>query len=275
MEAPGSSPWMEPIEPEMEAATLNFRAGRAGSGGGPIRAPAPCPVGTRRGRRQRRLPAPLPDPAQPFLEPGARQAEGGILGSVGRDDPVRRVPSTSADQVPVAGSSHTIRLPTRLEGFRGGRGGGGGRSAANAVPRFVPQAAQASAGLLHSCSKDKTGRIDLRCPRSGGMVTDEVTRKAVEEGARALWQEAGSPKATTVVSVSGRSGTRGYLRGGGSSKKIRPRPTQADDSCSAPSTGGADGRAVPPGAEENPLSQHVGHAAGESAPQPGATPPRW
>jgi hypothetical protein len=39
---------------------LNRCAGRAGSGGGPIRAPALCPVGTRRGRRQRRLPAPTP-----------------------------------------------------------------------------------------------------------------------------------------------------------------------------------------------------------------------
>jgi hypothetical protein len=45
MEAPGSSQWMEPLEPELEAVTLNRNAGRAGSGGGLIRAPAPCPSG--------------------------------------------------------------------------------------------------------------------------------------------------------------------------------------------------------------------------------------
>ena len=33
MEAPGSSQWMDPLEPEMEAAMLNRCAGREGSGG--------------------------------------------------------------------------------------------------------------------------------------------------------------------------------------------------------------------------------------------------
>src|SRR4051812_6083568 len=34
MEVLGSSQWMEPLEPELEAAMLNRYAGRAGSGGG-------------------------------------------------------------------------------------------------------------------------------------------------------------------------------------------------------------------------------------------------
>src|SRR3954452_4082878 len=45
MDPPGSSQWMDPVEPKLEAAMLNRYAGRAGSGGGPIRAPAPCPAG--------------------------------------------------------------------------------------------------------------------------------------------------------------------------------------------------------------------------------------
>jgi hypothetical protein len=51
MEPPGSGQWMDAIEPELEAATLNRYAGRAGSGGGLIQAPAPYPVGIRHGRR--------------------------------------------------------------------------------------------------------------------------------------------------------------------------------------------------------------------------------
>src|SRR4051812_39245213 len=52
MEPPGSSPWMEPLEPELEAAMLNHCAGEADPGGGLIRAIAPCPTGARRGQRQ-------------------------------------------------------------------------------------------------------------------------------------------------------------------------------------------------------------------------------
>ena len=47
MDPPGSSQWMDLLEPELEAATLNFRAGRAGPGSGLIQEAAPCPVGTR------------------------------------------------------------------------------------------------------------------------------------------------------------------------------------------------------------------------------------
>src|SRR5215213_3639481 len=36
MEPPASSQWMDPVEPELEAAVLNRYAGRAGSGGGPV-----------------------------------------------------------------------------------------------------------------------------------------------------------------------------------------------------------------------------------------------
>ena len=45
MDPPGSSQWMDPVEPELEAAMLNRYAGRAGPGGGLTRAPAPCPLG--------------------------------------------------------------------------------------------------------------------------------------------------------------------------------------------------------------------------------------
>ena len=52
----------------------------------------------------------------------------------------------------------------------------------------------------------------------------------------------------------------------------RDRPRQADDPLQRSVNAAVPtAERLPRGAEENPLSQHVEHAAGESAPQPGAT----
>src|SRR3954451_23704887 len=52
----------------------------------------------------------------------------------------------------------------------------------------------------------------------------------------------------------------------------RDRPTQADDPLQRSVNAAVPtAERLPRGAEENPLSQQVEHAAGESAPQPGAT----
>src|SRR3954447_22615233 len=101
MEAPGSSRWMEPFEPELEAATLNLYAGRAGSGGGLIRAPAPCPAGSNSSIRR--------SPSSSWARARRRAAAWAAAAVLKL---VRCVPSTNADQVPVAASLHTIRLPT-------------------------------------------------------------------------------------------------------------------------------------------------------------------
>ena len=93
---------------------------------------------------------------------------------------------------------------------------------------------------------------------------DQVTRKAVEERARALWQEAGSPKGDTL---------RYQLRAEVELGVIPEAEAQQADDLLQRSVNAAVPTAerLPRGAEENPLSQHVEHAAGENAPQPGAT----
>src|SRR5215207_6363557 len=97
------------------------------------------------------------------------------------------------------------------------------------------------------------------------MVMDQITRKAVEERARALWQEAGSPEGDTrrywfraevELGVTPEAETR--------QGEHRDRPTQADE----PLRRSVDAAVptaerLPRGAEGNPLSQHVEHAAGE------------
>jgi|SRR5829696_1629876 acyl-homoserine lactone acylase PvdQ len=120
------------------------------------------------------------------------------------------------------------------------------------------------------------------------MVMDQVTRKAVEERARALWQEAGSPKGDTlryqlraevelgvIPEAEAQQGDdRGEPREGDPVVQAsdRDRPTQADDPLQRSVDAAVPtAEQLPRGAEENPLSQHVEHAAGENAPQPGAT----
>jgi hypothetical protein len=120
------------------------------------------------------------------------------------------------------------------------------------------------------------------------MVMDHVTRKAVEERARALWQEAGSPEGDTrrywfraevelgvIPEAEARQGEdRGEPREGDPAVQAldRDRPTQADDPLQRSVNAAVPtAERLPRGAEENPLSQHVEHATGENAPQPGAT----
>src|SRR3954453_6172582 len=102
MDLPVSSQWMEPVEPELEAAMLNRYAGRAGSGDGLTWAPAPCPAGAN---------ALIRRSSSSNWARAMRRAAACAAAAVRK--PVRCVPSTHADQVPVAASTHTIRLPSR------------------------------------------------------------------------------------------------------------------------------------------------------------------
>jgi hypothetical protein len=98
----GSTTWIERVEPELEAAMLNRYAGRVGSGGGPIRAPMPCPAGANASIRR--------SPSSSWAR-DMRRAAAGAATAVRK--PVRCVPSTHAHQAPVAASTYTIRLPSR------------------------------------------------------------------------------------------------------------------------------------------------------------------
>ena len=106
---------------------------------------------------------------------------------------------------------------------------------------------------------------------------DEVTRKAVEERARALWQEAGSHKDDTLryqLRAEVELGVIPEPREGDpvAQASDRDRPTQTDDPLQRSVDAAVPtAERLPRGAEENPLSQHVEHAAGEGAPPPGAT----
>ena len=117
---------------------------------------------------------------------------------------------------------------------------------------------------------------------------DQVTRKAVEERAHALWQEAGSPEGDAlqywqraevelgvIPEAEAQPGEHRDQPPAGdlaAQASGRDRPTQADDPLQRSVNAAVPmAERLPRGAEENPLSQHVEHAAGESAPQPGAT----
>ena len=117
---------------------------------------------------------------------------------------------------------------------------------------------------------------------------DQITRKAVEERAHALWQEAGSPEGDAL-----RYWLRAEVELGvipeaeaqqGEHRDEPPqgdpaaqasggdRPRQADDPLQRSVNAAVPtAERLPRGAEENPLSQQVEHAAGDSAPRPGAT----
>ena len=117
---------------------------------------------------------------------------------------------------------------------------------------------------------------------------DQAMRKAVEERAHALWQEAGSPEGDAlrywlraevelgvIPEAEAQPGEhRDEPPQGDPAAEAsgRDRPTQADDPLQRSVNAAVPtAERLPRGAEENPLSQHVEHAAGESAPQPGAT----
>ena len=117
---------------------------------------------------------------------------------------------------------------------------------------------------------------------------DQATRKAVEERAHALWQEAGSPEGDALLywlraevelgvtpEAKAQPGEHRHERPGGdpaAQAAGRDRPTQADDPLQRSVNAAVPtAERLPRGAEENPLSQHVEHTAGESAPRPGAT----
>src|SRR3954464_10214239 len=102
MDPTGSTTWIERVEPELEAAMLNRYAGRPGSGGGLIRAAAPCPAGTNASIRR--------SPSSSWARARRRAA---ACAAAAVMKPVRCVPSTNTDQVLVAASRHTIRLPNR------------------------------------------------------------------------------------------------------------------------------------------------------------------
>src|SRR4051794_23548487 len=103
MDRPGSSPWMEPLEPELEAGAV-----LPGRGPDWLRWWA---ADTRTSTKPCRLQ--LADPAQPSPELGTGRRRAAAC-AVAVMKPVRCVPSTDADQVPpVAASTHTIRLPSR------------------------------------------------------------------------------------------------------------------------------------------------------------------
>jgi hypothetical protein len=120
------------------------------------------------------------------------------------------------------------------------------------------------------------------------MVMDQVTRKAVEERAHALWREAGSPEGDALLywrraevelgvvpeAEAGQGEHRDQPPAGDPAAQAsgRDHPTQADDPLQRSVNAAVPtAERLPRGAEENPLSQQVEHAAGESAPQPGAT----
>jgi hypothetical protein len=103
MEPPGSSQWMDRVEPELEAGAV-----LPGRGPDWLRWWA---ADTRTSTKPCRLQ--LADPAQPSLELGTGRRRAAAC-AVAVMKPVRCVPSTDADQVPpVAASTHTIRLPSR------------------------------------------------------------------------------------------------------------------------------------------------------------------
>src|SRR3954464_6516481 len=120
------------------------------------------------------------------------------------------------------------------------------------------------------------------------MIMDQAIRKAVEERAHALWQEAGSPEGDALLywlraEVELRVAPEAEAQPGehrddrpqgdpAAQGSGRDRLTQADDPLQRSVNAAVPtAERLPRGAEENPLSQHVEHAAGESAPQPGAT----
>jgi hypothetical protein len=105
------------------------------------------------------------------------------------------------------------------------------------------------------------------------MVMDQVMRKAVEERALALWQEAGSPKGDTLRYQLQAEVELGVIPEAEAQQgEHRDFPTQADDPLQRSVDAAVPtAERLPRGAEENPLSQHVEHAAGEGAPEPGAT----
>ena len=117
---------------------------------------------------------------------------------------------------------------------------------------------------------------------------DQIMRKAVEERAHALWQGAGSPEGDALLywlraevelgvipeAVAQPGEHREQPPGGDPVDQASggDRPTQADDPLQRSVNAAVPtAERLPRGAEENPLSQQVEHAAGESAPQPGAT----
>jgi hypothetical protein len=120
------------------------------------------------------------------------------------------------------------------------------------------------------------------------MIMDQAMRKAVEERAHTLWQEAGSPEGDAlrywlraevelgiIPEAEAQPGEhRDEPREGDPAAQAsgRDRPTQAKDPLQRSVNAAVPtAERLPRGAEENPLSQQVEHAAGESAPQPGAT----
>src|SRR5215213_1218237 len=114
MDPPGSSQWMEPVEPELEAAMLNHYAGRAGPGGGLTRAPAPCPLGPGADVASVAAGANASIRRSPSSSWARARRRAAAWAAAAVTKPVRCEPSTNADQVPlVAASLHTSRLPTR------------------------------------------------------------------------------------------------------------------------------------------------------------------
>jgi hypothetical protein len=87
---------MERVEPELEAAMLNRYAGRGGSGGVLIRAPAPCPAGANASIRR--------SPSSIWARARRRAAWAAAV-----TKPVRCVPSTHADQVPPVADKDEMR----------------------------------------------------------------------------------------------------------------------------------------------------------------------
>src|SRR3954447_470207 len=117
---------------------------------------------------------------------------------------------------------------------------------------------------------------------------DQITRKAVEERAHALWQEAGSPEGDALLYWRRAAAGLGGIPEAEPQPREHPdeppqgepaaqasgrdRPTHADDPLQRSVNAAVPtAERLPRGAEENPLSQQVEHAAGESGPQPGAT----
>src|SRR4051812_31823693 len=120
------------------------------------------------------------------------------------------------------------------------------------------------------------------------MIMDQMMRKAVEERAHALWQEAGRPEGEAVrywLQAEVELGVIPEAKAQPGEHRDEPpqgdpaaqasgrdRPRQADDPLQRSVNAAVPtAERLPRGAEENPLSQHVEHTAGESAPQPGAT----
>jgi len=114
-----------------------------------------------------------------------------------------------------------------------------------------------------------------------------MMRKAVEARAHALWQEAGSPEGNALLywlraEVELGVAPEAEVQPGehrdeppqgdpAAQASGRDRPTQGDDPLQRSVNAAVPtAERLPRGAEENPLSQQVEHAAGESAPQPGA-----